>query len=139
VLDSLDSQEESEEAMTKKQIEAFTESLNRNYGPPFLPEDVVKAHVTDDGFCLTIGPRDVDFDNDLRVLGAGTCCFEPPDLIPDDKDELKRLVKYYRAFARQTRDIIDSGAEPKEKYSAIAKNISVYKNQWPNWLDEPGQ
>lgn len=52
------------------------------------------------------------------------------------KKELEKQLQYFRAFARQTRDIVKTGASHKEKVIAIQKNILVYENQWPNWLDE---
>ena len=71
--------------MTKKQIEAFVKEINDNFGPPFLPENLVRADMLDDNsFMLTIGPRNVDFDLDLECLGAGTCIASGTVEIPDE-------------------------------------------------------
>lgn len=71
--------------MTKEEIEKFIAEINRNFGPPFLPEGTVHADMLDDKrFMLTIGPRDVDFNFDLEVLGAGTCIASGTVEIPDE-------------------------------------------------------
>jgi hypothetical protein len=71
--------------VTKEQIEKFIEAINRNFGPPFLPENTVLAHMLDDDrFMLKIGRRDVDFNFDLEVLGAGTCIASGTVEIPDE-------------------------------------------------------
>jgi hypothetical protein len=63
--------------MTKKEIKRLVDNINRNFKPPFVPEGLVQATVNKDGksFTLIIGPRDVDFDDECDVLGAGTCMF----------------------------------------------------------------
>ncbi len=73
--------------MTKKQIEKFIAAINKNFGPPFLPSNTVRANMLDDkSFMLQIGPRDVDFNFNLEVLGAGTCIASGMVTIPNDEE-----------------------------------------------------
>ena len=46
--------------------------LNREFNAPFLPEGFVRARVADSVMLLKIGKRDVRFDDDGVILGAGT-------------------------------------------------------------------
>jgi hypothetical protein len=60
--------------MTERQIIEFCDALNTNFGPPFGGEGFVRATPSENGmgFNLKIGMRDVDFNQDLQVTGAGT-------------------------------------------------------------------
>jgi len=54
--------------------EVMAEAINRNFEPPFVTEGLVKAWVNGSGrLALRIGPRDVEFDSEGNVVGAGTC------------------------------------------------------------------
>lgn len=61
--------------MTKEEIKKLCKEINANFGPPFLKKGEVRAtpYRNGRGFTLSIGPRDVDFNNNLGVDGAGTC------------------------------------------------------------------
>ncbi len=61
--------------MTKEEIKKLCKQLNSQFKPPFLPEGALKAtpNRNGKGFVLCIGPRDVEFDDKLNVMGAGTC------------------------------------------------------------------
>jgi len=60
--------------MTERQIIEFCDALNTNFGPPFGGEGFVRATPSENGrgFNLKIGMRDVDFNQNLQVTGAGT-------------------------------------------------------------------
>lgn len=53
-------------------LDQFVRAFNDEFNEPFLPKGFVDAEVRKDGFVLRIGPRDVHFDKEGRVLGAGT-------------------------------------------------------------------
>lgn len=62
-------------ALTKEEIKKLCRNINKNFKPPFLPKDTVKAtpYKNGKGFYLIIGRRDVCFNDKLDVDGAGTC------------------------------------------------------------------
>lgn len=46
--------------------------INKEFGPPFLPDGYVSANAGKDRFSLSIGNRDVSIDNDGKFLGSGS-------------------------------------------------------------------
>lgn len=60
--------------MTLKQLK---EIFDREFTPPFVPEDLVSCEWEDRKtkkvLSITIGPRDVQFNEKGIVIGAGTC------------------------------------------------------------------
>ncbi len=55
-----------------KHIIKLVKVINKEFRPPFVKKDLVKAKYTDSGFNLRIGGRDVSLDKDFNVTGAGT-------------------------------------------------------------------
>jgi hypothetical protein len=54
-------------------LEALDRIMRKEFGPPFLPHDMVWSQLRDDGtLLLKIGGRDVRIDEEGTVLGAGT-------------------------------------------------------------------
>lgn len=55
-------------------IDEFIEQINDCFGPPFLKEGKVEAKrdCKGEGFCLKIGNRDIQFDDNLDFVGRGT-------------------------------------------------------------------
>ena len=53
-------------------IDKLVNAINRDFGEPFLPDGFVDAERRADGFRLKIGNRDVHFDKEGNVMGAGT-------------------------------------------------------------------
>ncbi len=58
-------------------IERLAKIFEQNFVPPFLPEGLVKVRLLmgDDKkpyLEITIGPRDVEINEDGRVIGSGT-------------------------------------------------------------------
>lgn len=59
--------------MTREEMEKLVEAINKNFGPPFLPENLVKATLLDGNrFMLQISRRDVIFDANMQLESAGT-------------------------------------------------------------------
>jgi hypothetical protein len=63
-------------------LEQLKDLLDQNFSEPFLPAGLVRTEMRDrpDGpksLSVWIGRRDVDFTEDGRVIGAGTCTSEP--------------------------------------------------------------
>ncbi len=59
-------------------LRRLANTLNAEFGPPFLPEGVVHACVTDANVCnLRIGRRDVDISPDGSCSGGGTALAGP--------------------------------------------------------------
>lgn len=56
----------------------FADILNKEFGPPFLPDGFVRA-IWEPGNTLRvyIGRRDIHIDEEGHVLGAGTCLSKP--------------------------------------------------------------
>ena len=71
--------------MTKQKIKEFCNSINREFGPPFSGEGFVIATPFENGagYNLKIGMRDVDFNQDLGVTGAGTAMMRRGGLVED--------------------------------------------------------
>ena len=65
-------------------MERLVEILKEHFGPPFLPEGHVRTRLGGEGtpegsrhhLTITIGRRDVQIDEDGKVLGSGTCVAE---------------------------------------------------------------
>jgi len=52
-------------------IAKLVKNINKEFRKPFI-QTSVRAKFTDSGFTLQIGRRDVQFDKDFNVIGAGT-------------------------------------------------------------------
>jgi len=57
--------------MEIKKIYNLIKNINKEFGVPFLPKDFVNAKFNDSGLSLRIGKRDILFDKDFNVIGAG--------------------------------------------------------------------
>lgn len=60
--------------MNSNDIAKFVKAINQEFGEPFCKKGLVRCRIYDDhpGFNLKIGARDVSFDENLNVTGAGT-------------------------------------------------------------------
>ena len=60
-------------------IDKFIDDFNDCFGPPFIDEGIVKARrdVKGEGLCLQIGNRDIQFDENMKMVGRGTALTEP--------------------------------------------------------------
>lgn len=60
--------------MTLKQLKKI---FNNEFRPPFTPKDLISCEWKDNKtkkiLCIAIGPRDIEIDEEGRVLEAGTC------------------------------------------------------------------
>ncbi len=60
-------------------FDRFIDDFNDCFGPPFIDEGIVKARrdVTGKGLCIQIGNRDIQFDENMKMVGRGTALDEP--------------------------------------------------------------
>ena len=60
--------------MTENKIAKFVKAVNIEFREPFVKKGLVRCRIFDDhkGFNLKIAGRDVSFDENLNVTGAGT-------------------------------------------------------------------
>lgn len=50
----------------------LADTINRNFGEPYLDHGHVRAWMTDSGFHLRVGRRDIALDENGEVWGSGT-------------------------------------------------------------------
>ena len=60
-------------------LDKFIEELKSCFGPPFIEEGIVKVRrdASGTGLCIRIGNRDIQFDDDLKMVGRGTSIHDP--------------------------------------------------------------
>ncbi len=59
--------------LTKSQIANFVSEFNSCFGDDWLPEGLAHASVAvTGGIRIFIGNRDIQFDNDMHIVGRGT-------------------------------------------------------------------
>ena len=65
-------------------IDKLIETINKEFSPPFIEEELVKAWKTGRGdFCLRIGRRDIQLRENGDFVGAGTCLLEDDQVALD--------------------------------------------------------
>ena len=60
-------------------FDRFIDDFNDCFGAPFIDEGIVKARrdARGEGVCIQIGNRDIQFDENMHMVGRGTAITEP--------------------------------------------------------------
>jgi hypothetical protein len=71
---------------SQQALENFVKKINKEFGPPFLPQGFVKAAIVREGqLSLRIGRRDASFNSAGNCVGAGTAFVCSYDIVSQKK------------------------------------------------------